>query len=160
MDGRDKPDHDNVGIDGQSLKIREVGMTMNPHLFVYGSLMASAGHAMGERLRREARLLGAATIQGRLYKISWYPGAVASRDPGERVHGEVYALAQPSRALAWLDRYEGIAPGTTRYAEYERVEQPVRLASGEEIAAWVYLYRGDVAGLSTAPDGRWVAGGP
>jgi len=129
---------------------------MNPNLFVYGSLMASAGHAMGERLRREARLVGAATIQGRLYRISWYPGAVGSRDPGECVHGEVYALAQPSRALAWLDRYEGIAPGATRSAAYERVERPARLAPGEEIAAWVYLYLGDVAGLSIVPDGRWV----
>ena len=130
---------------------------MNPNLFVYGSLMSSAGHAMGERLRREARLLGEATIQGRLYKISWYPGAVDAPDAGKRVHGELYALAQPSRALAWLDRYEGIAPGATRSAEYERVERPVRLASGEEIVAWVYLYRGDVAGRSAVPSGRWVA---
>ena len=133
---------------------------MNPHLFVYGSLISSAGHAMGERLRREARLVGEATIQGRLHRISWYPGAVASRDPGERVHGEVYALAQPSRALAWLDRYEGIAPGETRSATYERVQRPVRLASGEEIAAWVYLYLAAVAGLPVVPDGRWVAGPP
>jgi gamma-glutamylcyclotransferase (GGCT)/AIG2-like uncharacterized protein YtfP len=139
--------------------VRDTRM-MNPHLFVYGSLMSGAGHAMGERLRREARLLGAATIQGRLYKISWYPGAVASSEADQRVHGEVYALAQPSRALAWLDRYEGIAPGATRSADYERVERPVRLASGEEIAAWVYLYRGDVAGLSAVPSGRWVAGQP
>ena len=135
-------------------------MTMNPNLFVYGSLMSSAGHARGERLRREARLLGEATIQGRLYKISWYPGAVASCEADQRVHGEVYALAHPSSALAWLDRYEGIAPGATRSAEYERVERPVRLASGEEIVAWVYLYRGDVAGLSAVPSGRWVAARP
>jgi gamma-glutamylcyclotransferase (GGCT)/AIG2-like uncharacterized protein YtfP len=133
---------------------------MNPRLFVYGSLMSSASHAMGERLRREARLVGDATIAAKLYKISWYPGAVASSDATERVHGEVYALAQPSRALAWLDRYEGIPPGQTRSAEYERLERPARLASGEEIAAWVYLYRGDVAGLPVVPDGRWVAGGP
>ena len=44
--------------------------------------------------------------------------------------------------------------------EYERAERPARLASGEEIAAWVYLYRGDVAGLSAVPGGRWVAGQP
>ena len=74
------------------------------------------------------------------------------------MHGEVYALAHPSRALAWLDPYEGIAPGETRSADYERVERPARLASGEEIVAWVYLYRGDVAGLSAVPGGRWVAG--
>ena len=31
---------------------------MNPHLFVYGSLMSTARHPMGERLRAEARLIG------------------------------------------------------------------------------------------------------
>ena len=133
---------------------------MNPHLFVYGSLMSSAGHAMGERLRREARLIGKATIQGRLYRISWYPGAVANHDTGERVHGEVYALDNPGRALAWLDAYEGIVPGKRDQNEYERAERPVRLTSGEVIAAWVYIYRGDVAGLSAVPGGRWVAGQP
>jgi gamma-glutamylcyclotransferase (GGCT)/AIG2-like uncharacterized protein YtfP len=133
---------------------------MNPHLFVYGSLRSSAGHPMGARLRREARLVGAATIQARLYRISWYPGAVASADPGERVHGEVYALDNPGRALAWLDAYEGIEPGKQDQNEYERAERPARLASGVEIAAWVYLYRKEVAGLSAVPGGRWVAGQP
>jgi gamma-glutamylcyclotransferase (GGCT)/AIG2-like uncharacterized protein YtfP len=133
---------------------------MNPHLFVYGSLMSSAGHAMGERLRREARLIGKATIQARLYRISWYPGAVASGDPDERVHGEFYALENPDRALAWLDAYEGIRPGNRDENEYERAERPARLSPGEEIAAWVYLYRKDVAGLSAVSGGRWVAGQP
>jgi gamma-glutamylcyclotransferase (GGCT)/AIG2-like uncharacterized protein YtfP len=133
---------------------------MNPHLFVYGSLMSNAGHPMGERLRREARLTGKATIQARLYRISWYPGAVASGDPDERVHGEVYVLEDPDRALAWLDAYEGLAPENRGENEYERAERPARLASGKEITAWVYLYRGDVAGLSALPGGRWVAGQP
>jgi gamma-glutamylcyclotransferase (GGCT)/AIG2-like uncharacterized protein YtfP len=133
---------------------------MNPHLFVYGSLMSSAGHPMGERLRREARLIGKATIQARLYRISWYPGAVASGDPDEHVHGEVYALENPDRGLAWLDAYEGIRPGNRDENEYERAERPARLARGEEIAAWVYLYRKDAAGLSAVPGGRWVAGQP
>jgi gamma-glutamylcyclotransferase (GGCT)/AIG2-like uncharacterized protein YtfP len=133
---------------------------MNPHLFVYGSLMSSAGHPMGERLRREAQMIGEATIQGRLYKISWYPGLVASHEPGERVHGEVYALEDPGRALAWLDAYEGLEPGNPDFGEYQRLERPARLASGEEITAWAYLYRGDVAGLCAIPSGRWVAGQP
>ena len=133
---------------------------MNPHLFVYGSLMSSAAHPMGERLRREARLVGEATIRGRLYRISWYPGVVIGPEPGERVYGEVYALEDPDRALAWLDAYEGILPERHDKNEYERAEQPVRLASGKEITAWVYLYRGDVAGLSALPGGRWVAGQP
>src|SRR6185436_17731114 len=133
---------------------------MNPHLFVYGSLMSSAGHPMGERLRREARLVGNATIQGRLFRISWYPGAVASSDPDERVHGEVYALENPDRALAWLDAYEGIRPENRDKNEYERAERPARLGSGEEVVAWVYLYRGDATKLSRIADGRWAGGVP
>ena len=133
---------------------------MNPHLFVYGSLMSSAGHPMGERLRREARLIGEATILGCLYRISWYPGVVASRDPGERVHGEVYALDNPARALAWLDEYEGIVLGGPKPVEYQRLERPVRLPSGDEIMAWVYLYRAEVAGLNAIPGGRWTVKTP
>ena len=133
---------------------------MNPHLFVYGSLMSSAAHPMGERLRREARLVGEATIRGRLYRISWYPGVSETTDPEQRVHGELYALDHPARALAWLDAYEGIAPGSRESGEYTRLERPVRLDSGEEIEAWVYLYRKDVSQLSLVADGRWVTHAP
>jgi gamma-glutamylcyclotransferase (GGCT)/AIG2-like uncharacterized protein YtfP len=130
---------------------------MNSHLFVYGSLMSTARHPMGERLRAEARLIGAATIQGRLYRVSWYPGAAESNDPEQRVHGELYALDAPGRALAWLDAYEGIAPASREPSEYARVERPVRLASGQEITAWVYLYQKDVGHLPHVADGRWTA---
>lgn len=129
---------------------------MTPHLFVYGSLMSAARHPMGEQLRSEARLVGAATIQGRLYRVSWYPGVIESADAEQRVHGEVYTLGDPDRTLAWLDAYEGIVPGKRDGSEYERLDRPARLATGEEIAAWVYLYRKDVAGFALVPDGRWA----
>lgn len=129
---------------------------MNPHLFVYGSLKSSAGHPMGERLRREARLVGPATIQGRLYRVSWYPAAVASDVAGEQVHGEVYALDDPAQALAWLDAYEGIRPDDPSAGEYVRVERAAQLASGAAIVAWVYLYRAATQGLAVVADGRWT----
>ena len=132
-----------------------IAKKMNPHLFVYGSLMSTARHPMGERLRAEARLIGAATIQGRLYRVSWYPGVAASTDPEQRAHGEVYTLDDPARALAWLDAYEGIAPGSREPGEYIRAERPVRLASGQEITAWAYLYQKDVSRLPIVADGPW-----
>ena len=46
-------------------------------------------------------------------------------------------------------------PGAHDRNEYERVERPVRLASGEHVTAWVYLYRKDVARFRLIPDGRW-----
>src|SRR5262249_3869026 len=65
---------------------------MNPHLFVYGTLLSRVRHPMGVRLRREASLIGAASIQGRLYSLGRYPGLVESADAGDIVHGEAYAL--------------------------------------------------------------------
>ena len=133
---------------------------MNPHLFVYGTLLSAAGHPKGARLQREGRLIGAASIPGRLYRIKHYPGLVEGTDPSGLVHGEVYALNNPASALTWLDAYEGIQPEAIERNEYERVERPVRLASGEPLTAWVYLYRKDVAPHRLIPDGRWVSVSP
>ena len=130
---------------------------MNPNLFVYGSLLSAVGHPTGERLRSEARMVGAASIAGRLYRVSWYPGLAQAEADSGCVHGEVYALADPARSLAWLDAYESIVPGNEADNEYVRVERPVQLASGLEILAWVYLYQREVAGLELVADGRWVA---
>lgn len=127
---------------------------MNPNLFVYGSLLSTVGHRMGERLRREARLIGAGSIAGVLHRVSWYPAAVDSAEPGKRVHGEVYALNDPAAALQWLDEYESVAPQSTN--EYVRVERAVELAAGGEVKAWIYLYQGDASGLKPVPGGRWV----
>jgi gamma-glutamylcyclotransferase (GGCT)/AIG2-like uncharacterized protein YtfP len=126
---------------------------MNPHLFVYGTLLSTAGHPMGARLGREGRLVGDATIQGySLYSLGRYPGLVEAADAPGLVHGEVHALSHPAASLEWLDAYEGIVPGNHDQNRYERVERTVLLASGETIAAWVYLYR-------KRPEGRPIAGG-
>jgi gamma-glutamylcyclotransferase (GGCT)/AIG2-like uncharacterized protein YtfP len=129
---------------------------MNAHLFVYGSLLSTAGHAMGTRLRREARLVGPATIEGRLYSLGRYPGLIESPDGQYAVHGEVYALHSPASSLAWLDQYEGILPGEPENSRYERVERRVSLASGATLVAWVYLYRGSVRTRPEVLTGCWV----
>jgi gamma-glutamylcyclotransferase (GGCT)/AIG2-like uncharacterized protein YtfP len=135
-------------------------VAMNPHLFVYGSLLSAVGHPTGQRLRSEARLVGAASIPGRLYRVSWYPGLAQAEADSARVHGEVYTLVDPAPTLAWLDDYESIVPGSDADNEYVRVERPVQLASGRDILAWVYLYQRDVAGLELVADGRWVGTAP
>ena len=129
---------------------------MNPNLFVYGSLLARAGHPMGERLAREAHPIGEACLEGRLYRISWYPGLVEGTSFRERVYGEVYALDDPVRTLLWLDAYEGVAEGRAQDGDYARAERTARLAYGGEVRVWVYLYRGDVSGLTIVPGGRWL----
>jgi gamma-glutamylcyclotransferase (GGCT)/AIG2-like uncharacterized protein YtfP len=131
---------------------------MNPHIFVYGTLLSGTGHPKGAQLGREARLLGAATIQGcSLYSLGRYPGLVEAADAQGPVHGEVYALNNPLVSLKWLDAYEGIVPGNHDQNQYERVERQVRLASGEEVSAWVYLYRKAVTGRLPIASGRWLS---
>jgi gamma-glutamylcyclotransferase (GGCT)/AIG2-like uncharacterized protein YtfP len=129
---------------------------MNTLLFVYGSLLSRVRHPMGMRLRREARLVGEATIEGRLYSLGRYPGLVETAGDPCRVHGEVYDLKRPAPTLAWLDNYEGIVPGKHERSPYERVERPVRLASGARLTAWVFLYRKSVRSRSEVPGGYWV----
>ncbi|HEY1243686.1 MAG TPA: gamma-glutamylcyclotransferase family protein [Hyphomicrobiaceae bacterium] len=129
---------------------------MNSLLFVYGTLLSGIRHAMSARLRSAARLVGAATVQGRLYSLGRYPGLVEGPDRQYSVHGEVYRLSAPATSLQWLDAYEGIVPGRPDTNPYERVERPVRLASGEVVTAWVYLYRESVDMRPEVPDGRWV----
>ena len=129
-------------------------------LFVYGTLMrAASASSLGrhERARLEAsgEWLGAATIAGRLYDLGRYPVLVAPRARHERVHGEVFRLHTPALIFRWLDIYEGIPPGMTRGAEYERVTATARLAAGDTIEAGVYLFAGNVAGLRRLPDGCW-----
>ena len=129
---------------------------MNPHLFVYGTLLSTAGHPNGKRLRRESRLLGEATIEGKLYNLGRYPGLAESPGAGTRVYGEVYALNAPSASLEWLDAYEGIVPGDHDHNKYARVERPARLGTGEDLAAWVYVYLKPVAASCLIAGGRWA----
>jgi gamma-glutamylcyclotransferase (GGCT)/AIG2-like uncharacterized protein YtfP len=125
------------------------------HLFVYGTLMSSARHPMGARLAREGRLIGSATIRGRLFDFGRYPGLVEGRPDDGRVHGEVYVLNSPQASFRWLDAYEGIIPGRAQGNDYERVLCKVVLETGSSLAAWVYLFRGDIRNARPVEGGRW-----
>jgi gamma-glutamylcyclotransferase (GGCT)/AIG2-like uncharacterized protein YtfP len=129
---------------------------MTTRLFVYGTLLSTAGHAMGTRLQREARLIGAGTVRGRLYSLGRYPGLVETDGAGRLVHGELYALKMPAVSLKWLDAYEGMVPDWPDESPYERVVRRVRLNTGQTVDAWVYLYRKSVRLRPEVKDGRWI----
>ncbi len=128
---------------------------MLQHLFVYGTLMSATGHRMALRLAREGRLIGPAAVLGRLYDLGAYPALVEAETEGGEVHGEVYALTDPAASFRWLDAYEGIVPG--RECEYVRVQRSVRLETGAELTAWLYLYRAPVVGRRLIKSGRWIS---
>jgi gamma-glutamylcyclotransferase (GGCT)/AIG2-like uncharacterized protein YtfP len=127
-------------------------------LFVYGTLVTSHAHPQGNRLRAEALFLSPATIAGRLYRVSWYPGLRPPESAADIVHGEVYELNDPAVSLCWLDEYEGITQGGTSAApaaDYTREERNVILSDGTPRIAQVYLYQRPQTTDVHIPDGRW-----
>lgn len=124
-------------------------------LFVYGSLRSGFGHPMGEYLRGCARLLGSAHMPGRVYRVAWYPGAVDPAEDSDRIDGELYEVTEGTRLWPRLDAFEDYDPARPEASLFERVRRTVGLADGSSCEAWVYLYRGPVAGLprwTVAPD--------
>ena len=122
--------------------------------------MSSASGALGRaeraRLAAEGLNLGPATMAAaQLYDLGRYPGLAETGDAADTVHGEALTLADPRRTLAWLDDYEGFIPGDYNLSEYARLERQIRLADGAELAAWVYIFRRDVAALRPITGGRW-----
>lgn len=127
---------------------------MSEWLFVYGTLRKDTANSMHHMLGRGATFVARARARGRLYDLGEYPGLVAS-DAGTWVHGDVYELADPRTALARLDDYEGCGPDDAKPHEYERVRCEVLMETGAREIAWVYVYRGTLAGKREIPSGDY-----
>ena len=120
-------------------------------LFVYGSLRSDAPRKRAgakrafEALAAGAELGGRATITGRLFVPSWYPGFV----PGGsgQVVGEVWRI-RDSGLLGRLDGYEGEA--------YIREQREAVLEAGSTVTAWVYRYAADLSGVSEIASGDYL----
>ena len=127
------------------------------HLFVYGTLRRAAVHPM-HRLILPADFVGAGRFQGRLYDLGAYPAAVASDDPADVVHGEVYRLHTPADTLAALDRYEGCAPEDPAPHAYRRATADILVTSAQPpiISAQIYLYDRSPDPLTRIPPGDYL----
>jgi gamma-glutamylcyclotransferase (GGCT)/AIG2-like uncharacterized protein YtfP len=112
-------------------------------LFVYGTLMRGmANHRQlaGLACQGTAELAGFV-----LYDLGPFPMAIASGNPQQRLHGELYAM--PPAQLQALDRFEG-APRL-----YQR--QRHRLADGRSV--WLYVGQPrQVRHVQRIADGRWI----
>lgn len=125
------------------------------YLFVYGTLRPACRHPAHRIFAAGAERIGCGWLQGRLYEVSGYPGAVLSDDPADRVAGELYRLTDPEALLARLDDYEEAAEHFPPPREYRRCRVAVHLADGRSVTAWVYLYNRPTANLSPIPGGDY-----
>ncbi|MEE2692690.1 MAG: gamma-glutamylcyclotransferase family protein [Pseudomonadota bacterium] len=127
-------------------------------LFVYGTLRAERDDALAKRLREEASLIGVGAMQGLLYRIDWYPGAVDSANEADLVYGDLYSLSPTSQLLKELDVYEGCGEDDPRPHEYRREKRSVRFGD-RRFSAWVYLYNWSLDGKAVIPGGDFLADG-
>ena len=107
---------------------------MSTYLFVYGTLKSEFVHEVTDRLQREARFVGNATIKGSIYDLGAHPGFV--KDSKDLVHGELYHIITPE-SFIWLDEYEE-APILFLRREVKAT------IMGEKVLAYVYEYPGHV----------------
>ncbi|MEO1549292.1 MAG: gamma-glutamylcyclotransferase family protein [Pseudomonadota bacterium] len=143
-------------------------MTLPSHLFVYGTLLTTAQHAMGKLLRAHGSLVGQGSIQARLYIIddpdapgqNAYPGAVPAPRPDQRVYGEVYALHTPAPLIEAFDEYEACSPNWPEPHEFLRRPVRVTLEGGKIVNAISYLYTWDVSDAQPVPSGRFTDAAP
>jgi gamma-glutamylcyclotransferase (GGCT)/AIG2-like uncharacterized protein YtfP len=115
-------------------------------LFCYGTLMR--GYPLHRLLERDAEYVGDAVARGRLFDLGAYPAAV--RDPDAEIAGELYRVREPALWAA-LDSAEG--------PQYHREEVTIRTAGGGAAAAFIYWYRGPLAGVPV-PGGDYRAHAP
>lgn len=122
-------------------------------LFVYGTLMQGFQNGFARHLHANATLVGPASFQGRLYRISYFPGAIFDADAPGYVHGEVWQLHNPGDILQKLDHYEGVlADGSGLYI---RREIPAQLADGSEKLVQTFLYNRPLDAAKLVESGRF-----
>ncbi len=130
--------------------------TACPLLFVYGTLRSEVDSPMARLLSAHAEAAGAANFQGRLYHVSWYPAAVPSDNPEDRVRGDLFRMYNPAVLFPQLDQYEACGPDFPEPQEFTRRLMPVLTAHATHVTAWIYLYNGPVGFLQPIPSGDFL----
>ncbi|HSC66808.1 MAG TPA: gamma-glutamylcyclotransferase family protein [Cellvibrio sp.] len=108
-------------------------------LFVYGTLRRACPTGAHAKYLTGAEFIATAKINGKLFKVSYYPGLVIDGTAGW-VLGEIYRLASPQQ-LAQLDAYEECNYPALPGQEYQRQLVSVLTEAGDSIPAWVYAYQ-------------------
>ncbi len=97
-----------------------------------------------------------AWLQGRIYEIDGYPGAIETAEVNDRVYGELYKIHAFNTLIEKLDMYEEC---TSAYPEpHEYVRKRVNVTAGRQgvSVAWAYLFTGATQGLLQITSGDYL----
>lgn len=121
------------------------------YLFVYGTLLKENDNAMSKFLQRHSQCVGKGFFQGKLYKISWYPGAVLSVNKADRVYGSIFKFNDGQTVFKVLDNYEGVDQNL-----FKRVLVDTFLDDKTVVTSWVYLYNLSISHLKQIDSGDFL----
>jgi gamma-glutamylcyclotransferase (GGCT)/AIG2-like uncharacterized protein YtfP len=127
---------------------------VNPHLFVYGTLLNS-DNSYGAYLQQHCILLQSGKFRGRLYNAGEYPGAVIDSDADQYVHGSIYLMDEPDKILEFIDDYEGFGDDQEQPNLFLRVLSIIETTDGS-MECWVYVYNLPIDGLLLIKSGRYI----
>ena len=111
------------------------------YLFVYGTLLRDHAPREVSGVVRKLKPVGAAKMNGELYDLGEYPGAIAAPGKHSKVSGQVFEILDPA-LLKELDQYEGYDPARPKRSLFLRKRRFVTLGNGRRLLSWVYIFNG------------------
>ncbi|MFY0712651.1 gamma-glutamylcyclotransferase [Seonamhaeicola sp. NFXS20] len=110
------------------------------YLFVYGTLLQNVNNNISTFLKTHATVISKGYFIGKLYKISWFPGAVLSNIKTHKVYGTLVKLNTAKTIFDVLDDYECFNPNNPKDSLFIRQKVTVFTKNNHVYNAWVYLY--------------------
>lgn len=127
---------------------------MNNKLFVYGTLL-DEDNKYGIYLRDNSTFFSSGKLEGILYDIGEYPGAVLSPGGNDFIYGIILEIDDPSAVLALIDMYEGFGEDQPQPNEFIRVLTNAETDKGH-VDCWIYLYNLPVYSLVPIETGKYI----
>jgi gamma-glutamylcyclotransferase (GGCT)/AIG2-like uncharacterized protein YtfP len=113
---------------------------MREYLFLYGTLIPGRANDEMAELVWKLQRIGSAYVQGRLYDLGEYPGAILDSSSDTTIRGEVFEVTGKQDILASLDSYEEFNPNDLESSLFVRRQSPVTLSDGRKLNCWLYVY--------------------
>ncbi|ULC58463.1 gamma-glutamylcyclotransferase [Flaviramulus sp. BrNp1-15] len=105
---------------------------------------------MSQFLASHAQFIGKGYCYGKLYMISWFPGAILSNNTSEKVHGMLFKIKNPETVFKALDDYEGVDEHL-----FKRVTTTA-FVNNKPIPTWVYVYNYPTTHLKLITSGDYL----
>jgi gamma-glutamylcyclotransferase (GGCT)/AIG2-like uncharacterized protein YtfP len=127
-------------------------------MFFYGTLRKQIASNMHHLIAGHCEFFSDGAMQGKLYEVCGYPGAIESSVANDKVFGELYKMLDRKGVLALLDEYEECSDSFLVPQEYSRKQLSIELSGGGSVVAWVYLYNHDISKLQQIISGDYIGG--